>query len=220
VKLYEAMFLVDSSKAAADWTGIEDAIKHVMGRVEAEIVSMKKWDDRRLAYEVKGCDRGAYILCYFKADGERIRDIERDVQLSEQFMRVLILSAEGRETEVDQETPAMKAERMVQESREAAEAATAAKIAEAAEAASGEEPEDSTSVAPEAVIDEAVSEVAPAISESSETSDASEVVEEVEEPKADAEGAEDTEASVAVDAESEPDQVEDETKKSGDEEVS
>jgi small subunit ribosomal protein S6 len=211
------MFLVDSSKAAADWTGIEDAIKHVMSRVEAEIVSMKKWDDRRLAYEVKGCDRGAYILCYFKADGERIRDIERDVQLSEQFMRVLILSAEGRETEVDQETPAMKAERMVQESREAAEAATAAKIAEAA---SGEEPEDSTSVAPEAVIDEAVSEVAPAISESSETSDASEVVEEVEEPKADAEGAEDTEASVAVDAESEPDQVEDETKKSGDEEVS
>jgi small subunit ribosomal protein S6 len=211
------MFLVDSSKAAADWTGIEDAIKHVMGRVEAEIVSMKKWDDRRLAYEVKGCDRGAYILCYFKADGERIRDIERDVQLSEQFMRVLILSAEGRETEVDQETPAMKAERMVQESREAAEAATAAKIAEAA---SGEKPEDSTSVAPEAVIDEAVSEVAPAISESSETSDASEVVEEVEEPKADAEGAEDTEASVAVDAESEPDQVEDETKKSGDEEVS
>jgi len=125
VKLYEAMFLVDSSKAAADWTGIEDAIKHIMDRVEAEIVSMRKWDERRLAYEIKGCGRGTYILCYFKVDGERIRDIERDVQLSEQFMRVLILSAEGREADADKETPSTKAEREIQESRAAAEAAVA-----------------------------------------------------------------------------------------------
>jgi len=28
---------------------------------------MRKWDERRLAYEIKKQKRGLYILCYFKA---------------------------------------------------------------------------------------------------------------------------------------------------------
>lgn len=95
-KLYEGMFLVDSAQAQ-NWDAIITAIKTILERAEAEIVSMKKWDDRKLAYGIGGKTRGTYILCYFRADGERIRDIERDVHLSERIMRVLILCAETRE---------------------------------------------------------------------------------------------------------------------------
>jgi len=94
-KLYEGMFLVDSAQAQ-NWDAIITTIKTVLERAGAEIVSIKKWDERRLAYEINGKSRGTYILCYFRADGERIRDIERDVHLSERVMRVLILSAEAR----------------------------------------------------------------------------------------------------------------------------
>jgi small subunit ribosomal protein S6 len=69
----------------------------MLEKTEAEIVSIEKWEERRLAYEIKGKSRGTYILCYFKADGDRIHEVERDVQLSERIMRVLILSAETRE---------------------------------------------------------------------------------------------------------------------------
>jgi small subunit ribosomal protein S6 len=93
-KLYEAMFLVDSSRATADWEGILSIIRGILEKVGAEIVSLKRWDERRLAYDVDGYSRGTYILCYFRADGERIGEIERDVQLSEQLLRVLILTAE------------------------------------------------------------------------------------------------------------------------------
>ena len=95
-RLYEAMFLVDSSLAAQDWDGILGTIEGILKRVEAEIVSLKKWGDKRLAYEINHKARGTYILCYFRADGGRIGDIERDVRLSERIMRVLILSTEGR----------------------------------------------------------------------------------------------------------------------------
>lgn len=95
-KLYEAMFLVDSAQAQ-NWDAIITAIKTILEKTEAEIVSIKKWDERRLAYEINGKSRGTYILCYFRADGDRIRDIERDVQLSERIMRVLILSPATRE---------------------------------------------------------------------------------------------------------------------------
>jgi len=92
-KLYEGMFLVDSARAA-DWDGVVSTIRNILERNEAEIVSLRKWDERKLAYEIDGKTRGTYILCYFRANGQRIRAIERDVQLSERIMRVLVLRAE------------------------------------------------------------------------------------------------------------------------------
>jgi small subunit ribosomal protein S6 len=90
-KLYEAMFLADSGEAASDWEGLEKTIRKILSRNHAEVVSLRKWDERRLAYEVQGKGRGTYILCYFRADGDGVGGIERDVQLSERIMRVLIL---------------------------------------------------------------------------------------------------------------------------------
>jgi len=98
-KLYEAMFLVDSALAAQDWDAILDTIKSILERGEAEIVSLRKWAERKLAYPIDHKSRGTYILCYFRADGSRIRNIERTVQLSERIMRVLILNAEDRPLE-------------------------------------------------------------------------------------------------------------------------
>jgi small subunit ribosomal protein S6 len=111
-KMYEGMFLVDSAKAASDWDGVNSAIKRVLDRAKAEIVSMKKWDDRKLAYNIRGVERGTYILCYFKADGEKIQGIEKAVQLSEKIIRVLILSTEQMTKEdMEKDTPAAKAEK-------------------------------------------------------------------------------------------------------------
>ena len=119
-KLYEGMFLVDSSVAGSDWDGINAAIRKILEKSEAEIVSMEKWDDRRLAYDIKGKSRGTYILSYFRVDGGRIREIEKSVRLSENIMRVLILSAERLSQEdIEKETPAMKLEKgKEQESQE------------------------------------------------------------------------------------------------------
>jgi small subunit ribosomal protein S6 len=98
-KLYEAMFLVDSAEATTDWDGVTAAIKNLLEKEGAEIVTIRKWDDRKLAYEIDGKNKGTYILCYFKAEGSKLRNIERDIQLSERIMRALILCAEHRQAE-------------------------------------------------------------------------------------------------------------------------
>ena len=111
-KLYEGMFLVDSGKAASDWDGVNATIKKILDRAEAEIVSIRKWDDRRLAYDIRRTSRGTYMLCYFKAEGRKIQGIEKDVQLSENIIRVLILSTEQMTKEdIERDTPATKAEK-------------------------------------------------------------------------------------------------------------
>jgi small subunit ribosomal protein S6 len=95
-KLYEAMFLVDSAQAS-DWDDVVKTIETILARAEAEMVSIRNWGERKLAYEINGKSRGTYVLCFFKADGLSIPNIEKDVRLSEQVMRVLILSTEARE---------------------------------------------------------------------------------------------------------------------------
>jgi len=95
-RLYEGMFLVDSALAAADWDGTLAMVENILKRADAEIVVLRKWDERRLAYDVQHKSRGTYILAYFKADTQRIGGIEKDVQLNEKIMRVLVLTTEGR----------------------------------------------------------------------------------------------------------------------------
>ena len=83
VKNYEAMFLVDTGKK--DFETASEPVRNVLNRSEAEIVSIKPWDERRLCYEIKGRKRGLYVLTYFKADPLKIADLERDCQLDEQY---------------------------------------------------------------------------------------------------------------------------------------
>jgi small subunit ribosomal protein S6 len=110
--LYEAMFLIDSSLAARDWESVNKTITNILKRAKAEIISIRKWDERRLAYDINGQNRGTYLLCYFKVDGQKITAIERDAQLSEKVMRVLILNAEHlTETDIEKDTPATHTEK-------------------------------------------------------------------------------------------------------------
>jgi len=93
-KLYEGMFLVDSALAASDWQGVINTIRSILDKAGVDIVSVEKWDERKLAYGIKGKSRGTYILAYFRADGSQVGPIERAAQLSEDIVRVLILCVE------------------------------------------------------------------------------------------------------------------------------
>ncbi len=90
---YEAMFVMDSGKAA-DWQAVEGEIERLTGRAEAELLCCRKWDERRLAYEIGPHKRGCYILTYLRADPSRIAGLERDAQLSEHIVRMLVLRAD------------------------------------------------------------------------------------------------------------------------------
>ncbi len=93
-KIYEAMFLLDSGYASAHWDQAVKDIQDMLTRHQCEVIRMVKWDDRKLAYEIQHHKRGTYVLIYFTAPGLSVGRIERDVQLSETMLRVLILKNE------------------------------------------------------------------------------------------------------------------------------
>jgi len=91
VILYEGMFLLDPA-LASDMEAAEAELTRLFERAGAELVGKRSWDERKLAYPIKKFRRGLYILTYFKADPEKIVGLERDVQLSDSVLRVLILN--------------------------------------------------------------------------------------------------------------------------------
>ena len=95
---YEAMFLFDTT-FSADFSKVEQEVGRMMQRAGAEIVMCRKWDERKLAYEIKGQRRGCYVLAFFRADPGSIARIERDAQLSEPVLRLLILRADHMTTQ-------------------------------------------------------------------------------------------------------------------------
>jgi len=193
-RTYEGLFLVDSGEAAADWKQVTGAIERILSRSECEVVSLRKWDDRRLAYEINKKNRGTYIPVYFDCDPGRTGSIERDVQLSESVNRVLILRTDRMTAEMmDKATPAM-VESAATEARVAAAEARAAEALAAAEAKAAEAaaeaeaepeesddtkpeespPEESDDVKPEESLPETSAAEAPGESESAESVDSAE----------------------------------------------
>ena len=93
MKCYEGLFLFPQA-AVGDMQSAVDHLKDILGRAEAKIISLRKWDERRLAYEIKGNKRGLFFLVYFEVQGSAIARIERDCNLSEHVLRSMVLRAE------------------------------------------------------------------------------------------------------------------------------
>ncbi|MEM8757267.1 MAG: 30S ribosomal protein S6 [Planctomycetota bacterium] len=90
---YEAMFLISQAQAAEFGATLEH-INGLFERAGAEVVAMQKWDERRLAYEIDKQKRGVYILAYFRAETSTLAGFERDCNLSESILRVLVTKAD------------------------------------------------------------------------------------------------------------------------------
>jgi small subunit ribosomal protein S6 len=93
VYAYEVMFLIGQAQAA-DLAGVIEHINEIFHRSGAEVIAMRKWDERRLAYEIKKQKRGLYILAYVKIPARNMPLFERDCNLSERLLRVMSLRAD------------------------------------------------------------------------------------------------------------------------------
>ena len=91
VNTYEGMFLLDSSKVAANWDDAVKQVHDILTKHKAEVVASRQWDERRLAYPIENHKKGTYFLAFFKAEGEALVEIEADCRLSELILRDLIL---------------------------------------------------------------------------------------------------------------------------------
>jgi len=93
INAYEGLFLFPQT-IGGDLQAAVDHIKEILAKSDAQLISLRKWDERRLAYEIKGNKRGVYFLVYFRAARTTLVSIERSCNLSELLLRSMIVRAD------------------------------------------------------------------------------------------------------------------------------
>lgn len=93
VGTYEVMYLISQAEAA-DLATVIEHIDSLYERAGAESLALAKWDERRLAYEIDKQKRGVYLLGYFRCPTSALQSFERDCNLSEHLLRVMVTKAD------------------------------------------------------------------------------------------------------------------------------
>ena len=85
--VYEGMFLLDSNRYGRDAEAVSGQIPAMIEKLGGEMLVSRLWEERRLAFPVKGQRRGTYWLTYFRLDSSRLGDLRRQCQITEDILR-------------------------------------------------------------------------------------------------------------------------------------
>jgi len=94
--VYEGLFILDSDLYARGADEVSGQVAGIVEQFGGEVLLSRLWDERKLAYPIKGHRRGTYWLAYFKMEPSAVKDLTRQFQLSDSILRFLILLVEPR----------------------------------------------------------------------------------------------------------------------------
>ena len=96
VGIYEGFYLFDSNRYARDPNAAASAIQDAITNMGGEILASRLWAEQKLAYPIKGHQKGTYWLIYFKLDTEKLTELNRGCQLNETLLRWLFTRIDPR----------------------------------------------------------------------------------------------------------------------------
>ena len=89
--VYEAMLIFDSNRFARDPGKLPKEIEESITSRGGEVLISRLWEDRKLAYPIRGQRKGTYWLIYFRANPDQIKPLNRQCEINEMILRQLIL---------------------------------------------------------------------------------------------------------------------------------
>ncbi|HRV80537.1 MAG: 30S ribosomal protein S6 [Planctomycetes bacterium] len=92
---YEAMVLVSNQVVREDWRKAKSLVAEMLTKHEGSIKTLRRYEERRLAYPIKGNLRATYYLTYFEMPGANVPALRRDMELSESVLRNLVLAVDA-----------------------------------------------------------------------------------------------------------------------------
>jgi len=94
--VYEAMFILDSTRFGRDPDGVSNQLADLIRKAGGEIFVSRLWEERRLAYPIKGQRKGTYWLIYLNLDPLQLAALRRQFEINEAIIRFLFLKVDPR----------------------------------------------------------------------------------------------------------------------------
>ena len=87
--VYEAMLIFDSNRFARDPGKLPKEIEESITSRGGEVLISRLWEDRKLAYPIRGQRKGTYWLIYFRANPDQIKPLNRQCEINEMILNSL-----------------------------------------------------------------------------------------------------------------------------------
>jgi small subunit ribosomal protein S6 len=94
--VYEGMFILEPGRYSRDPGAVTQQVADLITQHGGTVLAARLWDERKLAYPIKGHKKGVYWLTYFKMPGEGLTALERQCEISEEILRKLVLRVDDR----------------------------------------------------------------------------------------------------------------------------
>lgn len=89
--VYEGMFILDANKLARDRDGLPNELNGLIEAADGQVEVSRLWEERRLAYPIKGQRKGAYWITYFRLPKQKLTDLTRQCELKDGILRQLFV---------------------------------------------------------------------------------------------------------------------------------
>jgi small subunit ribosomal protein S6 len=94
--VYEGLFIFDPARYNRDTEGVSHQVPALIEKLGGEILVSRLWEERRLAYSLKGQRKGTYWLLYFRLDTQSLAEVRRHCAINDNILRVLFLKVDPR----------------------------------------------------------------------------------------------------------------------------
>lgn len=94
--VYEGMFILEPGRYSRDPGGVTQQVADLIGQQGGTMLAARLWDERKLAYPIKGHKKGIYWLTYFTMPGDGLTALERQCEINEDILRKLVLLVDDR----------------------------------------------------------------------------------------------------------------------------
>lgn len=159
MRKYETVLISDPDLQDQTRAELFEKVRGIVTRENGIILDFDEWGSKKLAYEIKKKLRGYYVCMTYGGDGDLVKELERNLRLSDDIMKFMTILLSDNETAESLEKEATEAEAAKAAQAEAeksaaaeTEAAKEADDADAPEAekAEAEAPAEAAEEAPEA----------------------------------------------------------------------
>ena len=89
--VYEGLFILDANRYARDHEGLPRDLEGFIASAGGEVLVSRLWEERRLAYSIKGQRKGAYWLTYFRLSTQKLTEVTRQCEIKDGILRQLFV---------------------------------------------------------------------------------------------------------------------------------
>jgi small subunit ribosomal protein S6 len=91
MRKYETVFILDPDVKDQARTVLFDRVKNIITKENGILLDFDEWGNKKLAYEIKKKLRGFYVCTTYGGTGSLVKELERNLRLSDDVLKFMTL---------------------------------------------------------------------------------------------------------------------------------